>query len=136
GLAGDPAVILDQLRQALPEMKRDKWIKRVQAHVAEWKSSIACLRSSEASPIRPERLCFELGKYLPENAILITDTGYSSQWTGTFTELEHSKQRYYRAAGSLGWGFPASLGAKFAAPDLPVVCFTGDGGFMYHMTEL
>lgn len=50
--------------------------------------------------------------------------------------LEHMTQRNYRAAGSLGWGFPACLGAKCARSDLPVVCFTGDGGFSYHMLEL
>jgi acetolactate synthase-1/2/3 large subunit len=50
--------------------------------------------------------------------------------------LTHDKQSYIRAAGSLGWAFPASLGAKCAAPDRPVVCFTGDGGFWYHLSEL
>jgi thiamine pyrophosphate-dependent acetolactate synthase large subunit-like protein len=38
--------------------------------------------------------------------------------------------------GSLRWAFPASLGAKCAAPHRPVVCFTGDGGFWYHLEEL
>ena len=41
-----------------------------------------------------------------------------------------------RAAGSLGWSFPASLGAKCAAPNRAVLCFTGDGGFYYHLAEL
>jgi acetolactate synthase-1/2/3 large subunit len=45
-------------------------------------------------------------------------------------------QDYLRAAGSLGWAFPAALGAKCAAPDRPVLCFTGDGGFLYHLSEL
>jgi acetolactate synthase-1/2/3 large subunit len=45
-------------------------------------------------------------------------------------------QTFIRAAGSLGWGFPASLGAKCAAPNRPVICFTGDGGFWYHFAEL
>ncbi len=39
-------------------------------------------------------------------------------------------------SGSLGWGIPAALGAKCALPDRPVVCFTGDGGAFYHLTEL
>ncbi len=51
-------------------------------------------------------------------------------------ELKSPDQGYIRCAGSLGWGFPAALGAKCAAPDRPVVCFTGDGGFWYHMSEL
>jgi acetolactate synthase-1/2/3 large subunit len=43
---------------------------------------------------------------------------------------------YFRTAGSLGWGFPAAMGVKCALPDRPVVCFTGDGGFYYHIGEL
>jgi acetolactate synthase-1/2/3 large subunit len=50
--------------------------------------------------------------------------------------LSHAGQTYLRAAGSLGWAFPAALGAKCAAPNRPVVCFTGDGGFWYHVSEL
>ena len=45
-------------------------------------------------------------------------------------------QKFIRAAGTLGWGFPASLGAKCGAPERPVYCFTGDGGFYYHLQEM
>jgi acetolactate synthase I/II/III large subunit len=51
-------------------------------------------------------------------------------------ELNHPTQRYIRCAGSLGWGFPGALGVKCALPDRPVLCFTGDGGFYYHIAEL
>ena len=37
---------------------------------------------------------------------------------------------------SLGWGLPGAMGVKCALPDRPVLCFTGDGGMYYHMTEL
>jgi acetolactate synthase-1/2/3 large subunit len=57
-------------------------------------------------------------------------------WTGAMIETRHATQRYLRCAGSLGWGFPAALGAKSAAPAQPVICFTGDGGFWYHLSEL
>jgi acetolactate synthase-1/2/3 large subunit len=46
------------------------------------------------------------------------------------------RRDFLRAAGSLGWAFPASLGAKCALPNRPVICFTGDGGFWYHIQEL
>ena len=36
----------------------------------------------------------------------------------------------------MGWGLPAAIGAKCAVPDRPVLCFTGDGGFWYHISEL
>ncbi|MYE97954.1 MAG: thiamine pyrophosphate-binding protein, partial [Acidimicrobiaceae bacterium] len=45
-------------------------------------------------------------------------------------------QDYMRSAGHLGWAFPAALGAKCAQPDRPVVCFTGDSGFWYHVAEI
>ena len=51
-------------------------------------------------------------------------------------ELHHPGQSYLRAAGSLGWGLPAALGAKCGVPDRPVVCWTGDGGMWYHIGEL
>ena len=73
---------------------------------------------------------------LPADGVLVVDTGYSGIWTGTMIELNGAGQTYLRAAGSLGWAFPASLGAKCAAGDRKVVCFTGDGGFYYHLAEL
>jgi acetolactate synthase-1/2/3 large subunit len=81
-------------------------------------------------------LCYELGNCLPENAVLVADTGYSGIWTSTLVELKHPDQTYLRAAGSLGWAFPAALGAKCAVPDRPVICFSGDGAFYYHLSEL
>lgn len=136
GLPGDARTIIDQLKQECAQASRPSWIEQVQMHVRAWNDSVAQARASESVPIQPERLCAELSEVLPSDAILVADTGYSSQWSGTYVQLRHAGQRYLRAAGSLGWGFPASLGAKLAAPDVPVVCFTGDGGFMYHMPEL
>jgi acetolactate synthase-1/2/3 large subunit len=57
-------------------------------------------------------------------------------WTGGFLDLVHPGQGYIRAAGSLGWGLPAALGAKLAQPERPVLLFSGDGGFWYHLAEL
>ena len=87
-------------------------------------------------PINPGRLCKELTELLPKDAILFADTGFAALWTNTMVYMNHPAQRYFRAAGSLGWAFPAALGGKCGAPDKPVVCFTGDGGFYYHLPEL
>jgi acetolactate synthase-1/2/3 large subunit len=51
-------------------------------------------------------------------------------------DLKHPGQSYLRCAGSLGWALPAAIGAKCAQPERPVLCFTGDGGIWYHLTEL
>jgi acetolactate synthase-1/2/3 large subunit len=57
-------------------------------------------------------------------------------WTAQTVRLTQPGQRYLRCAGSLGWGFPATLGAKAALPNQTVVGFAGDAGFYYHIGEL
>jgi acetolactate synthase-1/2/3 large subunit len=137
GVVGDAKKSVTRLRHALPgNLDTAAWLARVGALVQGWRAEIEPLRSSEAVPIRPERLCKELADALPNDAILVADTGYSAIWTATMLYLHHPGQTYLRAAGSLGWAFPAALGAKCAAPDRPVVCFTGDGGFWYHLAEM
>src|SRR5205823_9033757 len=87
-------------------------------------------------PIRPERIVSEIGGVLPTDGAVVVDTLQASIWSGSFLPLKGASQRFIRCAGSLGWGLPASIGAKCALGSRPVVCFTGDGGFYYHMAEL
>jgi acetolactate synthase-1/2/3 large subunit len=115
---------------------RDAWLRRVAEIKSDWATSWEPLLRSDASPIRPERLCTELSDMLPDDALVVSDTGHAGMWTGGMVDLRHGAQGFLRAAGSLGWAFPASLGAKCAQPDRPVVAFTGDGGFWYHLAEV
>ena len=136
GVPGDPRCVLEALLVLCPSQRREAWVGRVHTLAEAWRREVAKDRDADAVPIRPERLCREVGRSLPDDAILVSDTGYSSQWSGTLVELRSAGQRYLRAAGSLGWAFPAAIGAKCAAADKPVICFAGDGAFMYHLTEL
>ena len=119
-----------------PTDARAEWITHVQQLVQDWRASVAPLANSDELPMRPERLCKELTDLLPSDAVLVSDTGHSGIWTGTMLDLTSPDQSYIRCAGSLGWGLPAAIGAKCAVPDRPVICFTGDGGIWYHLTEL
>jgi acetolactate synthase-1/2/3 large subunit len=136
GIQSDVRAALEALATSAAAAKRDAWLAHTQTFVDAWRKEVENARASEQVPIRPERICGELSELLPRDAILIADTGYAALWTGTLVYLRHAAQRYFRAAGSLGWSFPASLGAKCAAPDKPVICFCGDGGFYYHLPEL
>lgn len=51
-------------------------------------------------------------------------------------DIKAPTRSYLRSAGRLGWAFPAALGVKCGVPDRPVVCFTGDAGFWYHIGDL
>jgi acetolactate synthase I/II/III large subunit len=137
GLQGDAkAALRKMLEIAEPSAPRTEWLARVQQLVHAWREEVAPLAHSDASPIRPERLCTELTAWLPNDAVLVTDTGHSGIWTGTLVDAKDPNQRFLRCAGSLGWAFPAAIGVKCALPDRPVICFTGDGGFWYHFGEL
>jgi len=137
GLVGDCKVTLQRLLDvAQPTASRDPWITRVQDLLGEWRAEMEPKLNSDSSPIRPERICRELTRFLPSNAVVVSDTGHSAVWSGNLIGIQHPTQRFIRCAGTLGWSLPASLGVKCALPNRPVICFTGDGGFCYHPYEL
>jgi acetolactate synthase I/II/III large subunit len=137
GVLGDPKATLARLNRVIGHPTRDTgFAEEVARIVADWRATTAPLIESDTAPPRVERLCAEVTRTLPSDGILVADTGYSGIWTGTMVDLNAAGQTYLRAAGSLGWSFPASLGAKCAAAGRKVLCFTGDGGFYYHLAEL
>ena len=121
---------------AEPSAERVTWVGHVQRLVSGWRDEVAPMVNSDQLPMRPERLCKELTELLPNDSVLVSDTGHAGIWTGAMMDLTSADQRYIRCAGSLGWGLPAAIGAKCAAPDRPVICFTGDAGMWYHLAEL
>ena len=136
-IQGDAKASIRKLMEVMePLGPRTEWVGRAQQLREDWREEVSVHVNSEAAPMRPERLCKGVSDFLPSDSILVSDTGHAGIWTGTMLDLNHPEQSFLRCAGSLGWGFPASLGAKCAAPERPVVCFTGDGGFWYHLTEL
>ncbi len=136
-LLGDAKVTLQKLVAAAePASPRTAWLDRVQGLVREYRDEADRMRGSDAVPIRPERICKEISEWLPEGGMVLSDTGHSGMWTGQMIRLTRPGQRFLRCAGSLGWGFPATLGAKCALPDRAVIGFCGDGGFYYHLAEL
>jgi acetolactate synthase-1/2/3 large subunit len=137
GLVGDPKATLARLNLAVGQPTRDtSYANEATGIVAHWRSGMMARVERNTAPISVERLCAEVARALPTDGILVADTGYSGIWTGTMVDFNGTGQGYQRAAGSLGWSFPASLGAKCAAGPRKVVCFTGDGGFYYHLAEL
>jgi acetolactate synthase-1/2/3 large subunit len=135
-LHGDVKATLARMIALAPESAgHESWLATAAGYVAEFRREQEPRLSADTSPIRPERLCRELTEILPDDAVLLSDTGHSGIWTGSLIDLRPG-QRYLRCAGTLGWALPAAIGAKCAVPDRPVVCWTGDGGLYYHLAEL
>jgi acetolactate synthase I/II/III large subunit len=139
GLVTDAKLGLADLAAASAEdvsAGRLAWVARTQHIAGQWRENYAELMASDAEPIRPERLAAEFSRHLPGDALLVSDTGHSGMWTGGMVDLTSPRQGFIRAAGSLGWGLPAAIGAQLAQPDRPVILWTGDGGLWYHIGEL
>jgi acetolactate synthase-1/2/3 large subunit len=116
--------------------KRNAWVAEAQKICKEWYAKYKSALESDAVPIRPERICHELSRHVPDDAIVVVDTGHAGMWMGGMYDLQSANQSYMRSAGHLGWAFPAGLGAKCGAPERPVVTFTGDAGLWYHIGEV
>jgi len=116
--------------------KRAAWVMEIGALKSEWYAKYKPMLESDAVPINPARICHELSQHVPDDAIVIVDTGHAGMWMGGMYDLRKDTQSYIRSAGHLGWAFCAGIGAKAACPERPVVVFTGDAGFWYHIGEL
>jgi acetolactate synthase-1/2/3 large subunit len=138
-LNGDAKVTLERMLEQADRgsaARRKPWVAEAQAICKEWSTKYSPALDSDAVPIRPERICRELSRHLPDDAIVVVDTGHAGMWMGGMFDLKSATQSYLRSAGHLGWAFPAGLGAKCGAPARPVVTFTGDAGFWYHIAEV
>ena len=136
---GDAKVTLTRMLAAADRngaAARDGWVVEAQKFCSDWRAGYQAALTSDAVPILPERLCHELTRHMPDDAIVVVDTGHAGMWMGGMYDLTSPRQSYMRSAGHLGWAFPAGLGAKCACPDRPVVTFTGDAGFWYHIAEI
>jgi acetolactate synthase I/II/III large subunit len=137
GVLGDARTVLRQLLELDGgRATRSGWLDHVAGLKDEWLAQVAPAESSQKMPMTPQRLACELADALPDDVILVTDTGHAASWLSQNLRSRSANQSFLRSHGSLGWSFPAALGAQCAMPDRPVVCFTGDGGFYYHLSEL
>jgi acetolactate synthase I/II/III large subunit len=139
GVNGDAKVVLARMLALADRASADKrkgWVAEAQQSRKEWYAKYHTMLTSDALPMRPERICAELSRHVPDNGIVVVDTGHAGMWMGGMYDLRTPTQSYMRSAGHLGWAFPAGLGAKCACPERPVITFTGDAGLWYHIAEI
>jgi acetolactate synthase-1/2/3 large subunit len=122
--------LLECLARKVYKKKRSDWVERVRQIREELKGTF----EAGETTLKPKPILKMLRKLLPRNAIVTTEVGQNQMWAGLF--FESYLPRTFISSGGLGtmgFGFPASLGAKVAKPEVPVVDIAGDGSFM--MTE-
>ena len=84
----------------------------------------------------PQMIMEHINKNYPKS-IYVTDVGQHQMWATQYLELDAGAQLITSGGlGTMGFGFPAAIGAKIANPDRDVVCITGDGGFQMNIQEM
>ena len=135
GLIGDIRITLGELVKAIQKkgMKRDSdspWIKRMNAIKEEWRSKPLPAPREITGP----RLLKKMREILPEACLYTTEVGQHQMWASLhFDVIQPGTFFTSTGLGTMGWGLPAAVGAKYARPDLPVVDIAGDGSIQ--MTE-
>jgi len=118
------------LQKAIKKTDESPWIKHVKETRSYWKENLK-LHPGEMGAAKILRKLREL---LPKESIITTEVGQHQMWASLFYDVIQPGTFFSSTGlGTMGWGFPAAIGAKVARPDVPVVDIAGDGSFA--MTE-
>jgi acetolactate synthase-1/2/3 large subunit len=143
GLIGDAGSILSQLVEASQEKasstagNRREWANGLSRKKQDLSYYEDPAMHQDTSPVTPQRLVSVLQETLSPDTVFALDAGNNRTW---MAHLYQSRQAntFFCPGGTagMGWGLPASVALKLAYPDRPVVCVTGDGGYMMTVNAL
>lgn len=135
-LIGDAGPVLDQLYDALPTApETTAWCRQCR----QWKRDYPMTYNlSDDGPLAPEFVVEALDALTPTNTVVTTGVGQHQMWAMQYwTYTEPRTWVSSHGLGTMGYGLPAAIGARFAADDKQsVVCFEGDGSFLMSLQEL
>lgn len=137
-LVGDAA---ETLRALLPllERKTDRsWREQIEKNVAHWWDTVERRSMTEADPINPMRVVWDLNERIPHNAIVTSDSGSAANWFARQLKVQRGMRCSLSGTlATMGPGVPYAIGAKFGHPDHLVIALVGDGAMqMNGMAEL
>ena len=129
-IVADAKLAIEKLLEYVPQMKTEKWLEQTQ----EWKAQYP-ITMEKYPGVTPEKVI----KYISENyehPIVATDVGQNQLWTTQFLDLESNRQLLTSGGlGTMGYGFPAAMGAQIGNPGADVFAISGDGGMQMNIQE-
>ncbi|MFW6294139.1 MAG: biosynthetic-type acetolactate synthase large subunit [Halanaerobium sp.] len=132
-ITADVKTALKDLLPKIKEVKRPAWIKEIE----EWKKIDEQANPETADKVLPSEIIESLYELTEGNAIITAGVGQHQMWAAQY--YRYSKPRTFISSGGLGtmgYGFPAAIGAKLANPDRDVFALVGDGSFQMNIQEL
>jgi pyruvate dehydrogenase (quinone) len=137
-LVGDAQLTLRALVPLLVQKDRTEWRESIEKGVRDWWKLMEERSQIAANPINPQRVFWELSPRLPDDAILIADSGSAANWYARDLRLKSTMMGTLSGAlATMGCGVPYAIAAKFAHPTRPTIAAVGDGAMqMNGMAEL
>ena len=131
-IVADAKVAIEKMLTMVQEVERPEWISQIH----KWQAEHPLPKEDKHKEFGP-RVIMEQINELKEDLIVVTDVGQHQMWTTQYLKMEGNRQLIMSGGlGTMGYGFPASLGASLAGQKKRIICITGDGGFQMNMQEM
>ncbi len=131
-ILGSAKQVMQQLHDATAQGTHVAWRRSI----AEWKEKHP-LRWTDNGKLKPQYIMKQLAELTQGEAILATDVGQHQMWAAQYYPFHRPRQWLTSGGlGTMGYGLPAAIGAKFACPDKEVWLVSGDGSFQMNLQEL
>jgi len=132
-ITADVKLALEELLPRIKEVKRPAWLKEIE----EWKQLDQKADPEKADKLLPSEIIETLYQLTEGDAVITAGVGQHQMWAAQY--YKYSKPRTFISSGGLGtmgYGFPAAIGAKLANPEREVFALVGDGSFQMNIQEL
>ncbi len=130
---GDVKEVLSVAVEVLPISNSARWIGQCKA----WKETYPLQYQDDEQKLKPQWVIQHLDETTEGKAIVTTDVGQHQMWVAQYYQFSEPRSLLSSGGlGTMGFGFPAAIGAQLAAPDRTVIAVTGDGGFQMTSQEL
>lgn len=130
-IVADAKLALEKLNEWAEPKKTKQWFEEIHAWDVE-----NPLEMRRDRGMTPQMIMEGINKEF-DSGIIVTDVGQHQMWATQYLEFGGEKQFITSGGlGTMGFGFPAAIGAKIGNPAQPVICITGDGGFQMNMQEM
>ncbi|MBZ9936944.1 pyruvate oxidase [Mesorhizobium sp. BR1-1-16] len=136
GLVGDAAETLQLLNQRLERKTDRSFLRKAQEGVQRWRAMMETSETNDAVPMKPQRVARAFGLRLPDDAVLVTDSGQNTELAARHIDMRDGQA--FGVSGSLAsmaCGLPYAIAAGLAFPGRPILAVVGDGGLAMQLGE-
>lgn len=132
-IVGDVKIILEQFLKNIPEIDTKKWTEKIQ----EWKEKYPLTYKNNTDGLKPQFIIETISELTKGEAIITTEVGQNQMWAAQYYKFKYPRTFISSGGlGTMGFGFPAAIGAQVACPDKTVIDIAGDGSIQMNIQEL